>query len=200
MRRRIAVLDDRLIETAGHAHNATEAGQRTRPVVLVAELTGAAVALVEHLDCFVALPSHRQDSAGITERHRLAVEPPGRCNTDGDAADRVAGQVRGLGRKVRTSQADLAGPAAAAAVVAAVVAAVAAEFGRLDILIGNAGVRVVNISSGVSGTPLAGIALYPAAKAFLEQVTKVAAVEFAERRITVNAVGPGARGPDRSGS
>jgi 3-oxoacyl-[acyl-carrier protein] reductase len=34
-------------------------------------------------------------------------------------------------------------------------------------------------------------------KAFLEQVTKVAAVEFAARRITVNAVGPGstASGP-----
>jgi len=34
-------------------------------------------------------------------------------------------------------------------------------------------------------------------KAFLEQVTKVAAVEFATRRITVNAVGPGstASGP-----
>jgi 3-oxoacyl-[acyl-carrier protein] reductase len=44
---------------------------------------------------------------------------------------------------------------------------------------------------------LAGIALYSGVKAFLEQVTKVAAVEFAARRITVNAVGPGstASGP-----
>jgi 3-oxoacyl-[acyl-carrier protein] reductase len=148
-------------------------------------------------------------------------------NTDGDAARQVAGQVRGLGRTVRTVQADLAGPAAAATVVAAV----AGELGRLDILVNNAGIthwgsvaqtsaedfdrvvavdarapflmmaaaagtlsdggRVVNISSGVTGTALAGIALYSAAKAFLEQVTKVAAVEFAERRITVNAVGPG---------
>jgi 3-oxoacyl-[acyl-carrier protein] reductase len=61
------------------------------------------------------------------------------------------------------------------------------------------GGRVVNISSGVTSTALAGIALYSGVKAFLEQVTKVAAVEFAARRITVNAVGPGstASGPFR---
>jgi 3-oxoacyl-[acyl-carrier protein] reductase len=59
------------------------------------------------------------------------------------------------------------------------------------------GGRVVNISSGVTATAVAGIALYSGAKAFLDQVTKVAAVEFAARRITVNAVGPGstATGP-----
>jgi NAD(P)-dependent dehydrogenase (short-subunit alcohol dehydrogenase family) len=56
------------------------------------------------------------------------------------------------------------------------------------------GGRVVNISSGVTSTALAGIALYSGAKAFLDQVTRVAAAEFAARRITVNAVGPG-RGP-----
>jgi 3-oxoacyl-[acyl-carrier protein] reductase len=56
---------------------------------------------------------------------------------------------------------------------------------------------VVNISSGVTGTALAGIGLYSAVKAFLDQVTKVAAVEFAARRLTVNAVAPGstATGP-----
>jgi 3-oxoacyl-[acyl-carrier protein] reductase len=59
------------------------------------------------------------------------------------------------------------------------------------------GGRVVNISSGVTATALAGIALYSGAKAFLDQVTKVAAAEFAARGITVNAVGPGstATGP-----
>ncbi len=59
------------------------------------------------------------------------------------------------------------------------------------------GGRVVNISSGVTATAVAGIALYSGAKAFLDQVTRVAAAEFAERRITVNAVGPGstATGP-----
>jgi len=50
---------------------------------------------------------------------------------------------------------------------------------------------VVNISSGVTSTALAGIALYSGAKAFLDQVTKVAAAEFAARRITVNAVAAG---------
>jgi 3-oxoacyl-[acyl-carrier protein] reductase len=59
------------------------------------------------------------------------------------------------------------------------------------------GGRVVNISSGVTSTAVAGIALYSGVKAFLDQVTKVAAVEFAARGITVNAVGPGstATGP-----
>jgi 3-oxoacyl-[acyl-carrier protein] reductase len=59
------------------------------------------------------------------------------------------------------------------------------------------GGRIVNISSGVTSTALAGIALYSGAKAFLDQVTKVAALEFAGRGITVNAVAPGstATGP-----
>lgn len=59
------------------------------------------------------------------------------------------------------------------------------------------GGRVVNISSGVTGTAVAGIALYSGVKAFLDQVTRVAAAEFAVRRITVNAVAPGstATGP-----
>jgi 3-oxoacyl-[acyl-carrier protein] reductase len=59
------------------------------------------------------------------------------------------------------------------------------------------GGRVVNISSGVTATALAGISLYSGVKAFLDQVTKVAAIEFAARGITVNAVAPGstATGP-----
>jgi NAD(P)-dependent dehydrogenase (short-subunit alcohol dehydrogenase family) len=59
------------------------------------------------------------------------------------------------------------------------------------------GGRIVNISSGVTATTLAGISLYPGVKVFLDQVTKVASIEFAARRITVNAVGPGstATGP-----
>ena len=50
---------------------------------------------------------------------------------------------------------------------------------------------------GRYGTALAGISLYSGVKAFLDQVTKVAAIEFAARKITVNAVGPGstATGP-----
>ena len=62
------------------------------------------------------------------------------------------------------------------------------------------GGRVVNISSGVTATALAGIALYSGVKAFLDQVTKVAAIEFAARGITVNAVARAAPPPARSGS
>jgi 3-oxoacyl-[acyl-carrier protein] reductase len=50
---------------------------------------------------------------------------------------------------------------------------------------------MVNISSGVTSTAVAGIALYSGAKAFLDQVTRIAAIEFAARGITVNAVAPG---------
>ncbi len=154
-------------------------------------------------------------------------------NTALDDAERVAAQVRGLGRRALVVQADLAAAEAARDVVEAV----AGEFGRLDILVSNAGIthwgaiastavadfdrlvavdarapfllmqaaadtladggRIVNISSGVTATALAGIGLYSGAKAFLDQVTKVAAVEFAARGITVNAIGPGstATGP-----
>jgi 3-oxoacyl-[acyl-carrier protein] reductase len=154
-------------------------------------------------------------------------------HTGKEEAERVAAQVRDLGRRVIAVAADLEDPEAAAAVVDAV----AGEFGRLDILVNNAGIthwgalaqtsvadfdrlmaidarapflmmqaaagrlaeggRIVNISSGVTGTAVAGIGLYSGAKAFLDQVTRVAAIEFAPRRITVNAVGPGstATGP-----
>ena len=154
-------------------------------------------------------------------------------HTGKDEAQQVAAQVRGLGRRAFTVEADLAEPTAAAAVTDAV----AGEFGALDILVNNAGIthwgtlaqtrledfdrlvavnarapflmmqaaasmladggRVVNISSGVTATALAGISLYSGVKAFLDQVTKVAAIEFAARRITVNAVAPGsiATGP-----
>jgi 3-oxoacyl-[acyl-carrier protein] reductase len=53
------------------------------------------------------------------------------------------------------------------------------------------GGRVVNISSAVTSTALAGSSLYSGVKAFLDQMTRVAAVEFASRRITVNAIAPG---------
>jgi 3-oxoacyl-[acyl-carrier protein] reductase len=184
----------------------------------------------------VALVTGGSRGIGAEIVRRLAAEGADVCftyRTGRDEAERVAAQVRGLGRRVLVVQADLAEPAAPAAVAAAA----AGEFGRLDILVNNAGVthwgpvaetsvedfdrlvavdarapflmmravadtladggRVVNISSGVTSTALAGIALYSAAKAFLDQVTRVAAAEFAARRITVNAVGPGstASGP-----
>jgi 3-oxoacyl-[acyl-carrier protein] reductase len=59
------------------------------------------------------------------------------------------------------------------------------------------GGRVINIASGVTSSAVPGSSLYAGAKAFIDQVTRVAALEFAARRITVNAVGPGstATGP-----
>lgn len=59
------------------------------------------------------------------------------------------------------------------------------------------GGRVINIASGVTSSALPGSSLYSGAKAFIDQLTRVAAIEFAAQRITVNAVGPGstATGP-----
>jgi 3-oxoacyl-[acyl-carrier protein] reductase len=59
------------------------------------------------------------------------------------------------------------------------------------------GGRVISIASGVTSSALPGSSLYSGAKAFIDQLTRVAALEFAARRITVNAVGPGstATGP-----
>ena len=59
------------------------------------------------------------------------------------------------------------------------------------------GGRVVNVSSAVTSTALPGSALYAGTKAFLDQVTQVAALEFAPRRITVNAVAPGSSASGR---
>ena len=53
------------------------------------------------------------------------------------------------------------------------------------------GGRVVNVSSAVTSTAVVGLSLYSAVKAFVDQMTRVAAIEFAPRRITVNAVAPG---------
>jgi NAD(P)-dependent dehydrogenase (short-subunit alcohol dehydrogenase family) len=57
-------------------------------------------------------------------------------NTGQDAAQQVAAQVSGLGRRVLAVQADLAEPAAAGAVMNAA----AGEFGAVDILVNNAGI------------------------------------------------------------
>jgi 3-oxoacyl-[acyl-carrier protein] reductase len=58
------------------------------------------------------------------------------------------------------------------------------------------GGRIINISTLNTATPEAGISLYCASKAALEQITKVAAREFGPRGITVNAVSPGATDTD----
>ncbi|HEY3873065.1 MAG TPA: SDR family oxidoreductase [Actinocrinis sp.] len=148
-------------------------------------------------------------------------------NTGKDGADRVAGQVRELGRRALVIRADLAEAPAAAAVLDAAIA----EFGKVDILVNNAGAlhwfplrestledvdlllavnarapfllvqaaadklaeggRIVNLSSAAISTAMPNTALYGGSKAFVEQLTRVAALELGARRITVNAVGPG---------
>jgi 3-oxoacyl-[acyl-carrier protein] reductase len=103
-------------------------------------------------------------------------------HTGQDEAEQVAAKVRGLGRRALTVRADARAP----------FLMMQAAAGRIA-----DGGRAVNISSGITATAVAGIALYSGAKAFLDQVTRVAAAEFATRGITVNAVGPGstATGP-----
>jgi 3-oxoacyl-[acyl-carrier protein] reductase len=53
------------------------------------------------------------------------------------------------------------------------------------------GGRIVNLSSAAISTPMPDSCLYGGSKAFVEQLTRVAALELGARGITVNAVGPG---------
>ena len=51
--------------------------------------------------------------------------------------------------------------------------------------------RIVNISASFQGAPIPGYGVYAASKMAIEKITEVAAKEFGERGITVNAVRPG---------
>lgn len=53
------------------------------------------------------------------------------------------------------------------------------------------GGRVVNISSSTTMFPLKGVAIYAGSKAAVKAYTEAAALEMAERKITVNTVMPG---------
>ncbi len=63
----------------------------------------------------------------------------------------------------------------------------------------NDGGRIVNVSSGLARIVVPGSAPYGALKAAIEVLTRYEAKEFAGRRISVNAVAPGAIQTDFSG-
>ena len=54
------------------------------------------------------------------------------------------------------------------------------------------GGRIINISSTITRTIVPEYSIYAASKAAVDQITRVLAKELGERRITVNAVAPGA--------
>jgi 3-oxoacyl-[acyl-carrier protein] reductase len=62
--------------------------------------------------------------------------------------------------------------------------------------IGNEGGRIINITSGAARMVVAGMSVYSATKAAVESLTRVHADELGSRKITVNAVAPGATDTD----
>jgi 3-oxoacyl-[acyl-carrier protein] reductase len=58
------------------------------------------------------------------------------------------------------------------------------------------GGRIINISSSTTGLALPGYGIYDMTKGAIEQLTRILAHELGPRRITVNAVSPGATETD----
>jgi 3-oxoacyl-[acyl-carrier protein] reductase len=146
-----------------------------------------------------------------------------------EAARALRDELRARGGTAEVFAADVADEDA----VHAMVADVAGAFGRIDVLVNNAGIlepqevgaidrraflaqvdvnlwgvvavtqaalphfpagsgRIVNVASNVALAPIAGAAVYAATKAGVISLTRAFARELGSRRITVNAVAPGA--------
>lgn len=169
--------------------------------------------------------------AGIARRLHEAGANVVVADLDVEAGDAIVGELNtlrtGTAAFVRTNVADDAD-------VSELVRTTVEQFGRLNVLVNNAGIfphapilesdrahvvsvldvnvigpyllmkeaagamiaqqtggRIINITSINAFKPVPGRAIYSASKSALLALTKAAAMEFSEHRITVNALGPG---------
>lgn len=152
------------------------------------------------------------------------------CDINEDAVRETAAAIRASGAQAASTYVDVADPRSCDALIRHALD----QFGRIDVLVNNAGVDVVepigaiseaawshiigvdlagvlhasqaairqmraqgaggsiiNISSIASAVAIPGLGAYSAAKAGLNQLTRVMALELASARIRVNAIAPG---------